>query len=77
MGSGRDVVHKLTVSVEDAQRLLSSTDFAYLSTWHREELAKALADLSQPPEMGMAEDDEYKLSMLDHALAEAGRRRTR
>jgi hypothetical protein len=70
-------VHKLTVSVEDAQRLLPSTDFAYLSTWHREELAKALDDLPQPPVMGIAGDDDYKLSMLDHALAEIGRRRTR
>jgi len=78
MGSGRDVVKKLTVSVEDAQRLLSSTDFAYLSTWHREELAKALADLPQPPLVGIGiTEDDRKLTMLDHAFAEIGRRRTR
>lgn len=70
-------MHRWTVSVEDAKRLLSSTDFAYLAVWFQDDLAKSLADLPQPPEMGMAEDDEYKLSMLDHALAEAGRRRTR
>lgn len=66
-----------TVTIEDAKRLLNATDFAYLSTWHREDLAKALSELPQPPEMGMVDDDQYKLAMLDHALAEAGRRRTR
>jgi hypothetical protein len=71
-------VHKLTVSVEDAQRLLSSTDFAYLAVWHREELAKALAELPQPPIVGIAvTEDDRKLTMLDHAFAEIGRRRTR
>ncbi len=76
MGSGRDVMN-FKVSVEDAKRLLSSTDFAYLSVWHQEELPKALVELPQPPEMGMVDDDQYKLAMLDHALAEVGRRRTR
>jgi hypothetical protein len=78
MGIGRDVMKKLTVTVEDAKRLLSSTDFAYLSTWYREELAKALSELPQPPLVGIAiTEDDRKLTMLDHAFAEIGRRRTK
>lgn len=67
--------NKTTVTVEDARRLLTPEEFSSLERWFKGELAGELANAPQPPEIGPVTLDDQKLTMLDHVLAVAGKRR--
>lgn len=66
----------ISVTVEDAKRLLTPEDFSTLQRWFKDELPGELASAPQPPPVGAGILlDDKKLAMLDHVLAIAGKRR--
>lgn len=53
-----------SVSVEDVDRLLDATAANNLKQRAGDSLAARLANASQPPELGIASEDDFKRAML-------------
>jgi hypothetical protein len=58
------------VTIEDAKRLLSTEDFEFLQNLHGDNLETVLKEAQQPPELGIASEDDFKRCMLGGVLGQ-------